>query len=112
LWSRKHSSNQRNDIKVADAAKFKKNPNHPLRLAFGAVFIQSAFALIAAKPEQLSSRQSLLPYRAHAGNCRYAHRLVLLIRVPRRATRGGYNWTDCYPWIVEAALKTGIQWRF
>jgi bifunctional non-homologous end joining protein LigD len=23
----------------------------------------------------------------------------------RLITRGGYNWTDCYPWIVEAALK-------
>jgi ATP-dependent DNA ligase len=22
-----------------------------------------------------------------------------------RLTRGGYNWTDRYPWIVEAALK-------
>jgi len=23
----------------------------------------------------------------------------------RLITRGGYNWTDRYPWIVEAALK-------
>jgi len=23
----------------------------------------------------------------------------------RLVTRGGYNWTDRYPWIVEAALK-------
>jgi bifunctional non-homologous end joining protein LigD len=23
----------------------------------------------------------------------------------RLITRGGYNWTKCYPWIVEAALK-------
>ena len=23
----------------------------------------------------------------------------------RLITRGGYNWSDCYPWIVEAALK-------
>jgi bifunctional non-homologous end joining protein LigD len=23
----------------------------------------------------------------------------------RLITKGGYNWTDRYPWIVEAALK-------
>jgi hypothetical protein len=23
----------------------------------------------------------------------------------RLITRGGYNWSDRYPWIVEAALK-------
>jgi ATP-dependent DNA ligase len=23
----------------------------------------------------------------------------------RLITRGGYHWTDRYPWIVEAALK-------
>jgi len=23
----------------------------------------------------------------------------------RLITRSGYNWTDCYPWIVEAARK-------
>ena len=39
----------------------------------------------SAKPWWLSSRQSLPPYRARAGNCRYAHRVVPLIRVPRRA---------------------------
>ena len=38
-----------------------------------------------AKPEWLSVRQSLPPYRARVGNCRSAHRLVPLTRVPRRA---------------------------
>jgi ATP-dependent DNA ligase len=27
----------------------------------------------------------------------------------RLITRGGYNWTDRYPWIVEAALKNRIR---
>ena len=27
----------------------------------------------------------------------------------RLITRGGYNWTDRYPWIVEAALKNRQQ---
>lgn len=27
----------------------------------------------------------------------------------RLITRGGYNWTNCYPWIVEAALKNRFQ---
>jgi ATP-dependent DNA ligase len=27
----------------------------------------------------------------------------------RLITRGGYNWTDRYPWIVEAALKNRIK---
>ena len=27
----------------------------------------------------------------------------------RLITRGGYNWSDRYPWIVEAALKNGHQ---
>ena len=42
-----------------------------------------------AKPEWLSVRQSLPPYRARVGNCRSAHRLVPLIRVPRRAFGNG-----------------------
>jgi hypothetical protein len=42
-------------------------------------------ASTAAKPESLSARQSPRPCRARAGNCRYAHRLVPLIRVRRRA---------------------------
>ena len=25
----------------------------------------------------------------------------------RLITKGGYNWTDRYPWIVEAAWRTG-----
>jgi ATP-dependent DNA ligase len=25
-------------------------------------------------------------------------------------TRGGYNWTDRYPWIVEATRKIGQKW--
>src|SRR5262249_10188354 len=44
-----------------------------------------SFATTVTKPEWLSARRSLLPYRAHVGNCRYAHRLVPLIRVLRRA---------------------------
>jgi ATP-dependent DNA ligase len=27
----------------------------------------------------------------------------------RLITRGGYNWTDRYPWIVEAALKNRVK---
>jgi ATP-dependent DNA ligase len=27
----------------------------------------------------------------------------------RLVTRGGYNWTDRYPWIVQAALKNRIK---
>ena len=27
----------------------------------------------------------------------------------RLITRGGYDWTDCFPWIVEAALKNRHQ---
>ena len=27
----------------------------------------------------------------------------------RLITRGGYNWTDRYPWIVESALKNRIK---
>jgi bifunctional non-homologous end joining protein LigD len=27
----------------------------------------------------------------------------------RLVTRGGYNWTDRYPWIVESALKNRIK---
>jgi bifunctional non-homologous end joining protein LigD len=27
----------------------------------------------------------------------------------RLITRGGYNWTDRYPWIVESALKNRIR---
>jgi ATP-dependent DNA ligase len=27
----------------------------------------------------------------------------------RLITRGGYNWTDGYPWIVESALKNRIR---
>ena len=27
----------------------------------------------------------------------------------RLITKGGYNWTDRYPWIVEAALKNRHQ---
>jgi bifunctional non-homologous end joining protein LigD len=27
----------------------------------------------------------------------------------RLVTRGGYNWTDRYPWIVESALKNRIR---
>src|SRR5260221_4249144 len=27
----------------------------------------------------------------------------------RLITRGGYNWTDRYPWIVEAALKNRFK---
>ena len=28
----------------------------------------------------------------------------------RLITRGGYNWADCYPWIVEAARKNRVKW--
>ena len=27
----------------------------------------------------------------------------------RLITRGGYNWADCYPWIVEAARKNRVK---
>lgn len=27
----------------------------------------------------------------------------------RLITRGGYNWTDRYPWIVESALKNRVK---
>jgi len=27
----------------------------------------------------------------------------------RLITRGGYNWTDRYPWIVEAARKNRMK---
>jgi bifunctional non-homologous end joining protein LigD len=27
----------------------------------------------------------------------------------RLITRGGYNWTKGYPWIVEAALKNATR---
>jgi hypothetical protein len=29
----------------------------------------------------------------------------------RLITRGGYNWTDRYPWIVESALKAQLRSR-
>jgi hypothetical protein len=53
------------------------------------IYSITAFASIVAKPERLSARQSPLPYRARAGNCRCAHRMVLQIRVPRRAFGSG-----------------------
>jgi ATP-dependent DNA ligase len=38
-------------------------------------------------------------------------RSTIIPHGPDWLTRGGYNWTDCYPWIVEAAL-TNRQKRF
>jgi len=63
----------------------------PLSVRFAPKATAKSSASTAAKPEQLSSRQLLLPYRACAGNCHYAHRMGPLIREPRRASGNDFG---------------------
>jgi hypothetical protein len=51
--------------------------------------VTSILGATGAKPEWLSDRQSPRLYKTRAGSYRYAYRLVLLTRVPRRAFGSG-----------------------
>jgi len=52
------------------------------------------------------ARTTFRPLRLHRI---YRLRVERDSRGVRLITRGGYNWTDRYPWIVEAALKNRVK---
>jgi len=81
-------------------------PCRPLNVRFAPKATAKSSASTAAKPEQLSSRQLLLPYRARAGNCHYACPVGRLNRLLLRASGNDFGPS---PLETDMASRSGFS---